>query len=268
MASDADDKCGVYAKLAKNVDNAVFCECVSLSEESYRVLQNSKSPYKCATCKSPQSTTVEQFCATVKSLQDCVEALKKKLESKIENFNTVGSEFGKMKAQQKTMSEKLKRQTNDINWLYDSLNECEQYSKNHDGEIKGMPKSENENCLALVKKKKIDEVAGCNIDDLDMDGCRRLQKKLDRKDEGPLYTSKLNIPAENRQVYVDDHLTAYNKKLLAKAQEGNRSSKLDAAWANKGKIFVKKSQNDKPTHVRVIWSLEDLCGSRREERKE
>lgn len=294
MAGTNVDNCGVCAKLVKNSENAVMCElncyawfhikCTSLSERSYKTLQGSKSPYKCDTCKSSDASTIQQLCATVKLLQECVEELKSELKSKLDNFKTVEGEFGKLREDQKQVSEKLKKQNNDINWLYDAQNESEQYSKNQNIEIKGIPIVQNEDCLAIVRK--IGDLVGCEINESDLDGCHRLRQTKSnnppsivarfvrktmkrevmkkRKEKGSVFTSELGIPGDNHQIFLNDHLTAYNRKLLAKAIEGKKQGKLDAAWTSFGKVFVKKSQKDRPTQVKDLWSIEDLCEARGE----
>ncbi|KAJ8896373.1 hypothetical protein PR048_001717 [Dryococelus australis] len=68
---------------------------------------------------------------------------------------------------------------------------------------------------------------------------------------------------ENKQVFVNDHLTAYNGKLLVQAMAMRKQGKLEAAWTNWGKIFVKKTAESKPIQVKDNWSLDDACNTRK-----
>ncbi|KAJ8878230.1 hypothetical protein PR048_018807 [Dryococelus australis] len=125
-----------------------------------------------------------------------------------------------------------------------------------------------------------------DVTDRDMDGYHRLkqpkikgmpafivacfvkrEKKHDfmqeRKAKGPLYTKELGYTGENKQVFVNDHLTAYNGKLLAQAMAMRKQGHMEAAWTNRGKNFVKKTAESKPIQVKDNWSLYDTCKARK-----
>lgn len=219
----------------------------------------------------------------VTTLRKSVEALQQDLETKFTNFTNVEFEFGKMKKDQDDLRERVHLHRKDIDTLFESQNNVEQYSKNQDIEIKGIPKTANEDCKSLVKA--IGEIVGFPIQDSDLDGCHRLRQPKNpniapsivarfvrkeckyalmakRKTKGPLYTTELGLPGKATQIYINDHLTAYNRQLLTRALDERKKGAIAAAWTFKGKIFVKKNEKDTPSQVKDYWSLEDITTKR------
>ena len=47
----------------------------------------------------------------------------------------------------------------------------------------------------------------------------------------------------NEQIFVDEHLTSSNSKLLSKALQFKRSGHLLHVWHREGKIYVRESEN-------------------------
>ncbi|KAJ8894353.1 hypothetical protein PR048_006982 [Dryococelus australis] len=225
MAASMDDVCGVCKQKVKENDDAVFCEddcyrchhvkCVNLSERS---------------CKAHQQGSKSDI---IEALKVCVEDLKNEFEEKLSSFAALSGEVNTLREELKCSSEKIKSQRGDINLLYDYTNELEQYSKNYDVIIKGIPPSENKDCREITKK--IGQVMVCDVTDRDLGGCHGLrqpkirgmpasivacfvqrEKKHEsmqkRKVKGPLHTKELGYTGENRQAFVNDDLTAYNGK--------------------------------------------------------
>ncbi|KAJ8892006.1 hypothetical protein PR048_004571 [Dryococelus australis] len=228
-----------------------------------------------------QRASVGQLHDLVQAIQPSIDDLKKRFEDKISTFSTAVNELTKIQEDQKILKEKVKRHSNDIDNIYDSQNDLEQYSKNFDIEIKGIPYAESEDCKMRIMK--IGEVVGCEVRDEDLDGCHMLRKHKGgpepssiitrffirekkhilmkmRKTRWPLYTKDLNIPGDSKQVFLNDHLTLYNRRILCKTVDLKVRGKFTSAWTNRGKIFVKNNANDKPILVRVSWDLNGLCG--------
>ncbi|KAJ8893356.1 hypothetical protein PR048_005947 [Dryococelus australis] len=74
------------------------------------------------------------------------------------------------------------------------------------------------------------------------------------KTKGPLYTNKVGIEGAAAQIYLNNHLTVYNKQLLSHTLEEKKRGNIVAAWTFRGKIYVKKHDNQIPLQVDT-WSL-------------
>ncbi|KAJ8891172.1 hypothetical protein PR048_010687 [Dryococelus australis] len=79
-----------------------------------------------------------------------------------------------------------------------------------------------------------------------------------RKTKGSLYTNEVGIEGPAAQIYLKDHLTAFNKQLLFHGLEEKKRGNIVAAWTFSGKIYVKKQDNQRPVQVKDTWSLEEV----------
>lgn len=68
-----------------------------------------------------------------------------------------------------------------------------------------------------------------------------------------LTTKALNIPGDSRPIYVNEHLTVFNKLLLKKCKEQAKNKQYQYVWSKNGKIFIRK--ND--TAPALLISKED-----------
>lgn len=74
------------------------------------------------------------------------------------------------------------------------------------------------------------------------------KKKLSCKDLN--YTNNFNT-----KIYVNDHLSPDNKKLLYEAKNCVRNKSAKSAWSNGGKIYIKRNDNSPPTLIRDLRDL-------------
>lgn len=175
MADGVVDVCGVCDKKVKENEDAVFCEdvcfkwhhikCVGISIRSYKALQQGSKAYKCDKCKLEQRKSAGKLQDAIEALKVSVEELKKDFEKKMGSLTTLVNEVNTLKSDVQYCAEKIKTHGSDINTLYDYNNELEQYSKNYDVVIRGIPLCDSENCTQIVKK--IGQVVGCDITDRD-----------------------------------------------------------------------------------------------------
>lgn len=68
-----------------------------------------------------------------------------------------------------------------------------------------------------------------------------------------LTTKDLNCPGDAKPVYVNEHLTVYNKMLLKKCKDLARGKQYQYVWSRNGRIFTRK--ND--TAPAILISCED-----------
>ncbi|KAJ8879428.1 hypothetical protein PR048_020036 [Dryococelus australis] len=79
-----------------------------------------------------------------------------------------------------------------------------------------------------------------------------------RKTKGPLYTNEVGIEGPAAQIYLTHHLTAFNKQLLSHTLEEKKRGNIIATLNFRGKIYVKKQDNQRPVQEKDIWSLEEF----------
>ncbi|KAJ8898195.1 hypothetical protein PR048_003555 [Dryococelus australis] len=177
--------------------------------------------------------------------------------------------------EQELISDWLKKQRRDIDLLFEFQNDGEQYSKNHNVKIRGVPQAENEDLQVNSKENRFP------ILDQDFDGCHRLRQPKNpkiapaiiarfvckenkiilltkRKTTGPLYTNEVGVEGPAAQIYLNDHLTTFHKQLLSHSLEEKKRGNITAAWTFRGKIYIKKQDNQRPVQVKDTWSLEEV----------
>lgn len=205
---------------------------------------------------------------SVKSIHETLAGIQLRMAS-IETENTA-------------LKEECLRLSKQNQFLYSEVNiiKCEferfqQYSRNSNIEIKGVPQSQNEdiyNILELVAK-----VLRVPFNRADISTAHRLQKPRDEKLHPSIVVQfisrstrsswltaarKLRITASDLvstlpavPVYVNEHLTRHNKSILGRAKYLVRTEKLEAAWTRDGMIFIRQSEGS-PT--KRVCSLEEV----------
>jgi regulator of replication initiation timing len=158
------------------------------------------------------------------------------------------------------------------------VKEMQQYSRNRNIEIKGVPVTTGENVDSILESAAA--AIGVSFDKRrDISAAHRLQsnrrgvqpaiivqfvsrctraewltaakrRKLDAKDLHPSLTTS--------PVYINEHLTQHTKELLWRAKTLARENRIAFAWCREGKVFVKKSIESKTLKIRSITDLHAL----------
>lgn len=196
-----------------------------------------------------------QFMQKLKSLEDEVAEAKTEIES--------------LKSIHKSDNVTVKSLSLGVQSLKSSLNELEQFSRNCNIELSGIPEATSENLtrilqsvatdigydkpLIIAKVHRVPSRAG-NIRPIvcqfnlrsDRDEFIRLARGKRDLDIKSLCDSFISA-----RYYVNDHLTRHNKYLLFKAKqyrEENQDFKF--VWCRDGKIFMRK--NEKSKAIRIV----------------
>lgn len=150
------------------------------------------------------------------------------------------------------------------------LNEMEQYSRNYNIEIKGVPEARNENVYDIVNK--ISEQLGCNNVAADIELCHRVpsnkrspnappniivkffarrskERIMDgKKQKGELLANEIGFANSNSKIYVNEHLTSVNKNLFWLARNA-KSMGFKFVWTKNGRIFLRKDETSRTIRV-------------------
>lgn len=148
--------------------------------------------------------------------------------------------------------------------LNNKLNDLEQYSKNYNLEIQGVPVTQGEDVYKIVADiaKKI----GCDVAVGDIELCHRMRSNEKKPNSVPniiakfysrrckeailsckkgkkqLVASEIGFNNANK-IYVNEHLTSVNKNLFWLARN-TRAIGYKYIWTKNGRVFVRKNENE------------------------
>lgn len=150
--------------------------------------------------------------------------------------------------------------------------DLEQYSRQNNVEIKGIPKTEGESCLAIVQT--LGDKIGCPVAAMDIDIVHRVPAKqgtniiarfcsrtkkaefASRARKARLTTAAIGLSQKQpTSIFVNDHLTPDNKRLFAQALELKKSKGWKFLWTDNCTIKARKADD---TRVHRISSVNDL----------
>jgi hypothetical protein len=155
------------------------------------------------------------------------------------------------------------------------ISELEQYSRNHNLEIKGIPLTPNENVMEIMKCIAV--ALGITFAADQISACHRLPAPRDRRyhpaiiaqfvsratrstwlaaaRQKKISTTDLSASLAPGQVFIFEHLTVSNKMVLSHGKALVRSQKLAYAWAKDGRIFARKTSSSPAVRV---WTKGDI----------
>lgn len=161
--------------------------------------------------------------------------------------------------------------------LEDRVNELEQYSRCRNLEIRGVEECANEN-LKQVIVKIASKVGEMGIVESDIDVVHRIgnmnnrtpkdiivqfkdresrNKLLLRKKER-LMSKEVTEGRNDNVVYINEHLTSFNKQLLWQAKIRSRERNFKFVWSKEGKIFVRKHEKEKALRIKTEEDLRKI----------
>lgn len=153
------------------------------------------------------------------------------------------------------------------------VEELEQYQRSNNLEIKGVPAEGDVKDIV----KRIGALLEEPVDDADIDICHRVatfkpnekniivrfiqrtkrNKILEKAKKKRITTASLDFAGTVSPIYVNEHLTSLNKKLLGTAIAQKRKVGWKFVWCSGGKIFARK---DETSDVIKVSCLSDVEG--------
>ncbi len=86
----------------------------------------------------------------------------------------------------------------------------------------------------------------------DIEAVHRLGKKMAHRSKTRiLQKSKENFPRERsmyKNIYINDHITDYQKGLFYEAKKLYRANKVIEAWTQNGNVLIRKNSNPMGTY--------------------
>lgn len=151
--------------------------------------------------------------------------------------------------------------------------ELEQYSRQNNIEIKGVPTTKGEDCSAILKC--MGDVIGCPVSPADIDTVHRVPTKStenniiarfcsrDKKNDfirkarkAKLRTGQIGFSGtSDNAVYTNDHLTAENKKLFSGALALKKEHNWKFLWTENCRILARKSEDSRVFRITATSDL-------------
>lgn len=163
----------------------------------------------------------------------------------------------------------------------------EQFARQSNVEIQGIPERRNENLMSIVKK--IGNTVSCNLQETDILEFHRVAKQntnsnrpknivvklncprtrdnllasvkvfnKNKHSDNKLNTSHIELPGEQRPVYVTEHLSPENKKLHAATRIAAKEKNYKFVWIRNGRIFVRKDISAGHINSKTVECLHKL----------
>lgn len=165
------------------------------------------------------------------------------------------------------LKEKMKNMEKD-------LEELQQYTRNHNIQIDGIPVQKEENLEQIVQE--IGNAINVEIKDGEIDVVHRIPTRssnnpepivvqfLSRRKRDEIIikakakritTNSINMTGPEKKIFINDHLTKERKQLLYQAKQKKLEKNYKFVWTRNGKIFMRKNET---SNVIQIHQLDDL----------
>lgn len=199
---------------------------------------------------------------TVSSIEDGMRAMNESVEKLLAKCD----ELAKENSELRRSNAELEKQNKD---LCKRVNAIEQYSRANNVELKGIPVTPKESCELIVQT--IGNKIEYPIDLKDIDVCHRVSTPHDpqvknivvrfvsrkvrnefyaRAKKARLSTEDLGFPSNVKQpVYINEHLTGANKKLLAQALKLKKEKNWEFVWTEQGQVKARKTSDSNVVRI-------------------
>lgn len=304
----SDDE--VFLSCAECEYNYHIGACSGVNQANYKKKSEiAKKTWKCATCKtsqargSSQGTTKQKEAGLdlAKEIADIQSKLATVLEmkSKLDNIEAIMTTVGCIESSVKAMSDKydevltrMETQSADITGLKkrmekleekvddqetkklrQEINNLEQYSRQQNMEIHGLPQHTDEKLLdkinLLADKLKIARLSDADVEAVhrlplrgDKDASERIAPVLvrfsSRVTRDKWLSKKNELKDKQSKIFLNENLTAQNKDLLWRMKSKAKEKEYEFAWVKNGKLFVRRAPRSKIIRIASVDDLEKI----------
>ncbi len=209
------------------------------------------------------------------SLKSCNETLRDEMKSRDDQIEALKKENLKMKRSLEKIKFHLECKDVQIEEMKLKLDQVEQNQYDKNVRIVGMPEPNGEiNDLESIQKLAKTTFA-MNVEKNDVVEIYRLGKVTDRKKTRDLIVKfrkkstrdqfynnrkKLMPNEEQKNVFINDHLTEQRANIFFEARRLVKARKLHSAWSQRGNILVRTEETDKPRQIRSHKQLAEAIG--------
>lgn len=204
----------------------------------------------------------------LKPIKNELADLKQSMSFMAAKYDKFVKELENNKIEIKKMSKKLEEIKNTSNekelkikQLQEQVNNLEQYTRNHNIEIFGIPRKPEENCKEIVEKVAKELHINLRSDEIDV--AHRtfttnskitppIVAKITTRNKRDLLVQKKKLVVTNRNIpqaelgqniFIQEHLTSANKSLLRLTRSRARGTGYKYVCFKHGKLLVRKDDN-------------------------
>lgn len=223
-----------------------------------------------------------EFRKDLRELRQSLEFINKQYEDMKQKCASVKEENAALKVSNDLLAQevdKLKAQVRDNSLR---ITAQDQYSRNKNVEVKGIPVANNENLVNVLGK--VGEALGEPINEQDIEVCHRVPVRnsgtdgtdgsnqnivvvfnrrskrdavVEKARKTRFTTTELGFATE-QPVFVNEHLAPQLKKLLGMTVAKKKEMKWRYAWVRGGKIFARKTESSRMLRVTCEADLEKM----------
>lgn len=223
--------------------------------------------------KELKSTIERELRGELREVKSSMEFINKTFEEMKDKLNATIKENAELRAENNELRSECKKLYQQTRESESRLVNCEQYSRNRNVEIKGIPPQQNENLLDIVGKLGV--VIGAPILETDIEVCHRVPvpnstaknivvqfMRRDRRDNFLGHAKKRRVTCEDlgissgSSVYVNEHLCPALKKLLGVTVARKKECNWKFVWVRNGSIFARKAEQ---TPLLKVTCADDVC---------
>lgn len=259
-------------------EDSEFYETVPEQEPSLKVIKDMLSSVQ-TTLKDIQIEN-RKLASEVADLKSSFGFQEHQLNSLKVSLSKVMKANDAMKVELQALRKKVNDQKSEMDELYESHDDLEQYTRKNSLEIHGVPENLYTSTEDVVIK--LGEVLNVPIQSEDIDISHKLYsgknkpkniivKFISHKKKTALYKKRIELKnvkitqlfphsttaaaLASERLYINENLTSFRKDLMKEANQMKKDGLLVSVWSMDGKIYVKTSPDGAPKRIR---SREDL----------
>ncbi|XP_078346538.1 uncharacterized protein LOC144631837 [Oculina patagonica] len=231
--------------------------------------------------KTIQENT-DQLLKENKDLKEQYAELRTSLEFHVEKLEKVEKENVNLKTEVTRLQNALNKEAdqvsklrNDLKATNSNLDDLEQYTRKYNLEFHDFPEEDDENIAELIIK--LGNLLNVKIAKGDIDICHRMAQNprfahkprpiivrfRSYRAKKELYSARKQLRRIDvnqvfpgtTQVFINENLTKSRRQLFGKARKAKDDKEWHSAWTIDGKIFIKRSVDERP--IRIL-KAEDL----------
>lgn len=204
--------------------------------------------------------------------------LKKQVDELVSSLEHMNSLVEDLRSENASLVADNKALRSENSALTEKVADLEQYSRMNNVEIKGVPCTQGEDCVAIMQT--IGEKIECPLEPLDIDVVHRVPTRLENRKniiarfcsrakksefisqarKAKLCLSDIGVLASpDTPVYINDHLTPGNKTLFAKALTLKKEKKWMFLWTDNCQIKARKTTDSKVLRIRKESDLSKIA---------
>lgn len=212
------------------------------------------------------------FMSELKAMIEDIKTIKATVAKTDQTINLFTSQISQLQQDNTQLKDKVEALTRQNEELSRKLNDLDQYSRVDNVLINGIPYTEEENVVNVVKN--IAKHLQVNLEDHDINTAHRLRAqpgkipaiiaRLNNRNKKSelvknskrlrLHGSKLNLdPA--LPIYVSEQLSSYTLSLYKKAMELKNQKRIEHVWVNEGKIHIREQENSRSIRISTEGDL-------------